>query len=167
VRTHLAAIGCPIPLPAAFSRPTSEAEADLARTYWHWFEDPAGARVRLVESVYLPWTRVPGADVSFAHERGWLGGDSAAHMADLYRALGLAPPEEWAHAPDHLALELEFLALLIEQGTRAQQEQFLAQHLCWVPDLVARAEAAGVEGFYRAVLQFVAAFLAWDRAGGV
>lgn len=153
-----------MPVPAAFTPPAAEAAHDLSDAYWHWFEDPLGPRVRLVESVYTPWTRGSGADLAFAHERGWLGGDSATHMADLYRDLGLRAPEEWAHAPDHLALEMEFLALLIEHGTPAQQERFLAQHLSWVPDLVARAEAAGVEGFYLAVLQFVAAVLGWDRA---
>jgi TorA maturation chaperone TorD len=156
----LADAGCPLVSPEAFT--VSDPAVDLSRAYWHWFEDPLGPRVHLVESVYTPWTRAPNPALPFARERGWLGGDSAEHLADLYRTLGLAVPEEWAHAPDHLALELEFLALLIEHGTPAQEDQFLRQHLSWLPDLVGGAEAAGVDGFYGAALRFAAAVVDWD-----
>jgi TorA maturation chaperone TorD len=156
----LTACGCPLATPAAFG--ASDPAPDLPRAYWHWFEDPLGPRVHLVESVYRPWTRSPSA-LPFAGERGWLGADSAAHLADLYRTLGLVVPEEWTHAPDHLALELEFLALLVEHGTPAQAAQFLHQHLAWIPDLVRKAEGAGVDGFYGALLPFVAAVVEWDR----
>ncbi len=156
----LAACGCPLTSPGGLTILDPDG---LSRAYWHWFEDPLGPRVHLVESVYTPWTRQTDPALPFAGERGWLGGDSAAHLTDLYRALGLAVPEEWAHAPDHLALELEFLALLIECGTPAQAAQFIRQHLSWLPDLVRKAEDAGVDGFYGALLQFVAAVVEWDR----
>ncbi len=157
VARSLAVCGCPAEVPGVLTSPRApHPGAGLAEEYWHWFGDPAGPRIHLIESVYTQWTRLAGPGLPFANERGWMGGDSAVHMADLYSSLGLTVPEEWAHAPDHLALEMEFLALLAEHGTPGQQEQFLRQHLGWLPHLVSRAEAAGVDGFYRALLTLVA-----------
>ena len=116
-----------------------------------------GHPLTCIESVHKPWTADPQATLAFAHEKGWLGGDSASHMRDLFGLAGLAIPPELAHAPDHLALELELLGLLAEQGDPESVDLFIAQHLDWVPNLAAAAASkGGVAPFYRALLPIVA-----------
>lgn len=89
----------PLPLPPE----------ELAEAYYQAFGRPRGA-LRPIESVYKPWTSDPTAELALARSRGWLGGDPAAHLRDLYQAVGITTPRALAHAPDHLALELEFMA---------------------------------------------------------
>lgn len=141
----------PLPLPPE----------ELAEAYYQAFGRPRGA-LRPIESVYKPWTSDPTAELALARSRGWLGGDPAAHLRDLYQAVGITTPRALAHAPDHLALELEFMAVLVEHGTVAQQRLFLQQHLDWLPDLVAAAEALAVPAFYRDLLNLTAGFVGWD-----
>lgn len=157
---------------AGFARGFLPADASLRHSdpkrvreaYWDAFENPKGARVHLVESVYRPWTQSADCGLAFARDRGWLGGDSAAHLEAVYGETGLEPPPEFAHAPDHLALELELMALLAEQGSREQQDRFLAQHLSWMPDLVARAQSEGIDSLYLQLLRMANAVVARDMA---
>lgn len=121
-----------------------------------------GARIRLIESLFKPWTADPGASLLLAREKGWLGGDSAAHMRSVYAALGIAVPPELAHAPDHLALELEFMGLLIQEGTPEQQRLFRSQHLDWVGDLLDAAIQQQVPAAYQDLFRLIHRFVALD-----
>lgn len=85
-----------------------------------------------VESLYRPWSEVAGNQ--FGATRGLYLGDSARHMRDLYAALQLEVPEQFAAMPDHLSLELEFLALLLEAGNLQGACEFAADHLAWLAD---------------------------------
>lgn len=58
--------------------------------------------------------------------------------------------------------ELEFMSLLVEHGTAAQQILFLQQHLDWLPDLVEEAKRLKNSAFYRNLIGLVEAFVAWD-----
>jgi len=138
---------------------TAAAEFNLAATadellaaYRYTFVDPNGPRLAPVESVFKPWTTAQGATLLIAREEGWLGGDSAAHLRCLYHALGLEVPPRLAYAPDHLALELTFYGLLLEQGTVEMQATFRDQHLDWLGKLQARARELGVPEVYRRIL---------------
>lgn len=134
----------------ACRRPEAEAEHFQAMV-------GPGCAVRPVESLFKPWTDDPTAELSFAREKGWLGGDPAAHLRELYLSLGIEIPPELAHAPDHLALELSLMGLLFEFGTAQQREQFRLQHLDWVAELSAEARRRGAPPACQALLTLVAA----------
>jgi TorA maturation chaperone TorD len=105
-----------------------------------------------------------------------------ADVAGFYRAFGLEPGRENPQRPDYLPLELEFLALLLLKkrlaGTAPSQAQaeswaqvcaeaekvFFRDHMAWwLPSftLGLRRQAGG--GFYAALGEVLAAFLAVER----
>jgi len=87
-----------------------------------------------VESIYKPWTEDPEAEVPMAGQKGYFYGDPALHMRHLYDELGITLPSEYAGMPDHLTLELEFLALLFETGEPEAARLFIREHLNWLGD---------------------------------
>lgn len=125
-----------------------------AEEYRQAFLEP-GHRLIPVESYYKPWTTLPDAAMPLAGQKGWLGGDPAVHLRALYDSLGVTVPSHFAYAPDHLALELEFLSLLLEQGGVEQAALFRSQHLDWVGDLAADAARHGVPAFYRDLFKLI------------
>lgn len=99
----------------------------------------------------------------------------AQQMADLggfYRAFGVEPNAE---RPDHIALELEFMATLIDLESRAQtddqlfvsrkaQSDFVGDHLVWwVPTFARLLAKENSDSFYAAVGRFLSAFLPAER----
>ncbi|HEY3368021.1 MAG TPA: molecular chaperone TorD family protein [Symbiobacteriaceae bacterium] len=156
VRTSLAALELSLAVPLSLGACPEDA---ARRDYWRAFLDPA-RRVRPVESLFKVWTQDPTAELPLAGEKGWLGGDPAAHLLSLYTALGIAIPPELGYAPDHLALELEFMGLLVRHGTPEQQEQFRRQHLDWLPDLVEDARRREAPPSYIDLLTLVSAAVA-------
>lgn len=99
-----------------------------------------------VESLYKPWSAQEGN--AFGATRGLYMGDAARHMADVYRQLSLDVPEAFASMPDHLALELELLSLMLEAGNEAAARQFARDHFDWLDaydDALARQRDAIVE----------------------
>ncbi len=152
----------PVGIPAVI-RNSALTPGELANEYLRSFFLPDGLRIWLVESVYNPWTMDESAEVAFKSETGWLGGDAAAHMQELVSRLGLELPPEVRGTPDHLAVELELMSFLVEEAGPDAQAIFLAQHLNWLPLLLARSEEAGLKGLYRAVLDMTKQFIAWDR----
>jgi TorA maturation chaperone TorD len=96
-----------------------------------------------------------------------------ADIAGYYRAFGVEPGAE---RPDHIALELEFMALLIDLESRAgtkdqldvsrdAQVRFVQDHLAWWLPVFARLlhkEAPG--SFFAAVGDLLCAFLPTERA---
>ncbi len=132
------------------------APEEILRAYWQTFVNPVGPRLRPVESLFKPWTTFADCQLPLARQKGWLGGDSAAHLRSLYAALGLEVPPGLAHTPDHLALELTLLGLLLEHGTPEMRATFRSQHLDWLPDLQARAAELDVPAVYQQVLELCA-----------
>lgn len=64
---------------------------------------------------------------------------------------------------DHLALELEFMAWLVENGTVEEQAEFLNRHLLnWVPAFAADIKRYARTDFYKAAGRITAAFLALE-----
>jgi TorA maturation chaperone TorD len=105
-----------------------------------------------------------------------------ADIAGFYRAFGLDLSAAVPERPDHIALELEFMAFLImkarmapgvgqpnaaadqEQVCEEAQQGFFREHLAWwVPSFTAglRRKAAG--GVYAAVGELLAALLPLER----
>ena len=127
--------------------------------YRQSFLFPVHSRVLPVESVYRRWTSDASAEVPFAAEKGLLLSDHALHMKDLYQTFGITIPEEYESMPDHLCLELEFAALLLEHDAETKYGVFIAEHLNWLDDLVAEAEQKEVPDYYLQLIKLTAQFL--------
>lgn len=105
-----------------------------------------------------------------------------ADIAGFYHSFGLRPSSSHPDRPDHVAIECEFLAALIQLQWRASQtaefeaqsqaeicrqalRRFLEEHAAWwlpaFAKLLARQDPGG---FYEAVAEFLAALVAAERA---
>ncbi|MEX1337851.1 molecular chaperone TorD family protein [Hydrogenibacillus schlegelii] len=119
-----------------------------------------------VESIYKPWTEDPGAEVPMAGQRGYFYGDPAVHMRHLYDELGITLPPEYASIPDHLTLELEFLAFLFEAGEAEAARLFIREHLDWLGDFRAELETTPRGGRYARIVAWLEELLRQETSEG-
>jgi TorA maturation chaperone TorD len=97
-----------------------------------------------------------------------------ADVAGFYRAFGVQPPR--AERPDHIRLELEFMAFLLLKQRLAEGKdaagvcgnaarKFFAEHLAWwLPAFAAGLRRRAGGGFYAAVARLLAALVPVERA---
>jgi len=138
-----------------FSYPESPpSREDLARlkTTWGDEHDPEALRALQAEYVRLfinALPEVPCPPYGSFYLEGTLMGESTVRLQKLYARHGWQTDEP----ADHLAVELEFLALLAalpQDEARRQDYHFLLDHLkLWLPDFLARVEENDRSGFYR------------------
>ena len=138
----------------------------LRGEYERLFTDLDGVRISLVESTYKPWTLDKDCGVVFAASKGLVMGDWAAHLQDIYEHLSLEIPEDFRSTPDHLVLELEFLALLHQTAPKEWISKFVEDHLDWIPELKKEMEKAVPFPFYRNAVEFVQLFLEHETSDG-
>jgi TorA maturation chaperone TorD len=106
-----------------------------------------------------------------------------ADIAGFYRAFGLEPSHAWPARPDHVALELEFMAFVLlkkrlalvgEEGNPEKDEQasiceaaarsFFRDHLAWwLPSFATGLRRKEGHGFYAELGRVLAAFLPVER----
>lgn len=99
---------------------------------------------------------------------GMLYGPSAEKTKQFYREQGYDLAGE-ADIPDHLSFELEFLALLAEEGkARAREEElFLRQHFRpWFPKFQARVLQEGRHPFYGLLVNLIDFFTREEMCNG-
>jgi len=158
---------------------TSTAQA-RSRTYAALAQDFATPQEGL-EAEYARLFVGPGRPVAHPYEsvyrEGRVMGDCALAVRQIYAAEGLAP--EGHSLPDHVALELEFMAHLTrreaearergdEEGALAclrQQEAFLSEHLGrWLPRFCQRVLTGEAHPFYASLAQRTRKHVARDVA---
>lgn len=129
-------------------------QGEYTRLFGEWEE-----KISLVESTYKPWTGDKECKMVFAASKGLIMGDHALHMQELYRQASLEIPEEYRSRPDHLVLELEFLALMYRFAPDEAIERFIGDHLDWIPELKATMEIAKAHPFYGNAVELLHLFL--------
>jgi len=134
---------------------------EYSRLFGAWQE-----KISLVESTYKPWTGDRQCGMVFAASKGLVMGDHALHMLELYRQSSLVVPEEYRSMPDHLCLEMEFLALLYRWASAEQVQRFIADHLDWIPELKEAVEKAAPHPFYRSAVELLHRFLHCETRNG-
>lgn len=132
--------------------------------YRRLFQNPGADDLWWVESVHKAWTKDPECRLSMAKEKGYVMGDPALHMTELYRFMGMDLPEAFSGLPDHIVLELEFLAFLFERSLAEDAvKTFLNDHFDWVPDMVKRGKTYQPSPFYVSVLEALERFIESER----
>lgn len=107
----------------------------LQQGYLDLFEARKQPFAPLAESPYKPWYE--------DHEGGLLEGPSAREMERRYEAIEASTPPEYP--ADHVALLLEYGALLLESGSINEYRAFLESHFDWIEALARQVDAAAAE----------------------
>lgn len=95
-----------------------------------------------------------------------LYGPSAEKVRSFYREQGYDLPAE-ADIPDHLCLELEFLALLAGEGKSLELEFFLANHFRpWFPSFQQRVLRACRHPYYAVLVNLIDFFTREEKGNG-
>ncbi|MFQ5611200.1 MAG: molecular chaperone TorD family protein [Anaerolineae bacterium] len=143
---------------------SAESATPLRRTFNRLFVGPLPPLAHPYESVY----RTPN---------GRLMGEVTMQVIQAYAEAGLAVTEDRRDPPDHVAVELEFMAHLIEEEVEARAEgdqvraaayltrqiNFLHDHLAqWIPHFCNRVAQANPEGFYGQAAVTLAGFIVRD-----
>jgi TorA maturation chaperone TorD len=135
----------------------------LKDEYDHYFSGSVGRGISLIESYYKPWTQDPTCSLPFASSRGYLMGDAAVHLSEVYRQCHIEVPEEFKGCPDHLVLELEFLSHLYQWATDREVKKFIGNHLDWISSLKKEFIKHPIHPFYVAALDVLDLFLNQER----
>lgn len=83
-----------------------------------------------VESLYKAWSGQSGN--AFGASRGLYLGDAARHLSAVYDKLAIEVPAAFASMPDHLTLQLELLALMLEAGNDNAVRDLVSDHFDWL-----------------------------------
>lgn len=113
---------------ALFTPPTyAEKQAFAARHFAGGLPESALP----VESLYRTWS-TGAAPAPFSQQQGLYLGDSAHYLRELVQRFGMEMPPAFAACPDHLALELDLVAVMLRSGMREEARQFLAERFAWL-----------------------------------
>jgi putative dimethyl sulfoxide reductase chaperone len=144
----------------------------------------AASTISLVE-LQIEYTRLfvgpdrPGVSPFESVQRGGSQQFLCTDLAALYGAEGLTLASGFKDPPDHISVELEFLAHLHRKEIEAlenQQKQrargfalkrgaFMEEHVsAWVPAFAQAVETVAVIDFYRSLARITRQFVLWDRS---
>ncbi len=145
-------------------RPTESVLEEVSLEYTRLFVGPGPPLAYPYESVY----RTPGGRVM---------GDCTLEILQMYQEEGLYPEVSYKDLPDHIAMEMEYMAYLCQKEEEAKQEgnddavraygekerRFLDVHLAsWVPQFCARIIKVTSLPFYRYWAIVTGEFISWD-----
>lgn len=103
-----------------------------------------------IESLYVPWA--PKGTRALTHQTGHYQSPRSVYMRDLLAALGLEISGACGAYPDHLSIEMEVLAFLLEEGRADDARQFLAERFGWLSDYRGRLVALGPTAHFHLAL---------------
>jgi TorA maturation chaperone TorD len=124
-----------------------------------------------IRGAYAP----PFASVYLA---GMMGQEPTRAARRFYLEAGLEIDEGNSMAPDHIGMELEFMATLCQRemtalaegspedvrGIMAMERSFLKDHLLpWIPQLSEEIFIKGTSDFYKGVSQFLKDYVSFDK----
>lgn len=142
-----------------------------------------------LDALLLDYTRLflgPTETIAQPYGSVWMSGektlmqDSTMAVLELYREGGFEIDEDFRELPDHIAVELEFLYLLIYRENQAQQvgevddltsmaslrRRFLDGHLgAWIGPFTAAVKAGAKSNFYRELAQLTNRFVRMEAGG--
>lgn len=104
-----------------------------------------------VESIYVRWTNGRSSGPFSSHE-GLYVADSALYMKDLLARLDVELPAPLASYPDHLSVELELVALLLDAGLVPEARSFVAERFDWLTNYRLQLVALGEEALFALAL---------------
>ena len=133
---------------------------EMKGEYHSLFEGPISPFAPLIESVYKPWDKDARSIVGTA--QGHIMGYPAVDMKNRYEARGIEIPAELSHAPDHLALLLEFFSMEIETAPAGELDEFAKSHLDWVDAITEEASKTGKAQYYLPIMEFMRSFIKKD-----
>jgi TorA maturation chaperone TorD len=137
---------------------SGDAYAKIADEYRKLFMGPLPPYIVPVESVYKKWTSDPDCRLPIAEKKGYLMGDPAMDMFKRFQAHGIVIPDYFSSMPDHIGLELEYMAFLYgsaDTGTEITMN-FLTEHLDWIGELAFEIEKLNSRGFYATAARMTA-----------
>lgn len=135
---------------------------NLVQEYHDLFKVPLSKYVAAYESVY---------------RNGHLSGQSAVNVKKIYNTLGFRIPREHYELPDHLGIELAFIAVLCKEehkawkskntrlagSVRKTEERFLNDHIIpWLPELYRKICEKTKSSFYPAMAKITLDFVLAD-----
>jgi TorA maturation chaperone TorD len=135
------------------------AAADVAQIGAGWGEDRGNGTLQALQAEYVrlfinALPEVPCPPYGSVYLEGTLMGESTVRLRNLYARYGCETDE----MADHLAVELEFLALLATMkaaGPVQEDYRFVLEHLhSWTPSFLTRVDENDRHGFYRAVSRY-------------
>ncbi|MFA7383527.1 MAG: molecular chaperone TorD family protein [Desulfurivibrionaceae bacterium] len=119
-----------------------------------WLETMQVEYTRLFVNA-VPGVLAPPYGSVYLSDDGMLYGPSAEKTKLFYHEQGFDLVGE-ADIPDHLTFELEFLALLVEEGKSDEEELFLSRHFRpWFPKFQARVVCETHHHFYRVLVNLI------------
>ena len=119
----------------------------------------------------------PYESVYMVDSRGFLMGNSATEVMELYLEEGLALSPSIGDLPDHILAELEFMSYLSEREASAwadetgkvehylrKQDTFLSDHLTkWLPPFAQGIRGASEQEIYRSLAGLTESFIVLDH----
>ncbi|MDH4331584.1 MAG: molecular chaperone TorD family protein [Desulfobulbaceae bacterium] len=119
-----------------------------------WLEPLQVEHTRLFVNA-IPAVVAPPYGSVYLSADGMLYGPSAEKAKAFYREQGFDLAGE-ADIPDHITFELEFLALLAQEGKSQEEEVFLQRHFRpWFPSFQARVIKEVRHPFYRVLVNLI------------
>ncbi len=135
---------------------------ELERLKASWVREPDDAFLHVYTELFVNSPRgilAPLNESVYFGDQQLVNTERTHEVARAYEAAGFSTTSQYQDLlPDHLSLELEFMALGLSQG-RETREFFLSHVYSWQPQAAERILSAGVSRFYAAMAQLLIKFL--------
>lgn len=104
--------------------------------------------------------KMPCPPYESVYREGTVMGDSTLDVIESYNKEGLRVMENFHDLPDHVAVELEFLYYLMNNGNVEAHDSFMQKHFSeWVPVFCGKVETNDSSGFYSLAAKVLKRFI--------